>query len=93
MLLSRDKSQLLIIDVQEKLLPAMSDPERVVERCIRLVRAARALEIPMTVSEQYPHGIGPTVSPLREALGNSGSVMDKSRVLLREERPFARASA
>ena len=54
MLLSRDKSQLLIIDVQEKLLPAMSDPERVVERCIRLVRAARALDIPMTVSEQYP---------------------------------------
>ena len=77
MLLSRDKSQLLIIDVQEKLLPAMSDPERVVERCIRLVRAVRALDIPVTVSEQYPHGIGPTVSPLREALGNSGSVMDK----------------
>src|SRR5262245_1482820 len=77
MLLSRDKSQLLIIDVQEKLLPAILNPERVVERCIRLVRAARALEIPVTVSEQYPRGIGPTVAPLREALGNSGSVIEK----------------
>ena len=77
MLLAHDKSQLLIIDVQEKLLPAMSDPERVVERCVRLVRAARALEIPITVSEQYPGGIGPTVAPLREALGNSGSVIEK----------------
>jgi nicotinamidase-related amidase len=77
MLLTRDKSQLLIIDVQEKLLPAMPDPERVVERCIRLVRAARALEIPVTFSEQYPRGLGPTVAPLREVLGNSGSVIDK----------------
>ena len=77
MLLSRDKSQLLIVDVQEKLLPAMSDPERVVERCVRLVRAARALEIPITFSEQYPSGIGPTVAPLREALGNYGAVIEK----------------
>jgi nicotinamidase-related amidase len=77
MLLSRDKSQLLIIDVQEKLLPAMSAPERVVERCVRLVRAARALEIPITVSEQYPGGIGSTVAPLREALGNDGAVIEK----------------
>jgi nicotinamidase-related amidase len=77
MLLSRDKSQLLIIDVQEKLLPAMSNPERVVERCVRLVRAARALDIPITVSEQYPQGIGPTVGPLREALGNSATVIEK----------------
>ena len=93
MLLSRDKSQLLIIDVQEKLLPAMSDPERVVERCIRLVRAARALDIPVTVSEQYPRGIGPdglaaARSPRQFRLGHG-----QSRVLLREERPFARASA
>jgi nicotinamidase-related amidase len=77
MLLAREKSQLLIIDVQEKLLPAMSDPERVVERCGRLVRAARTLDIPITVSEQYPRGLGPTVAPLREALGNAGSVIDK----------------
>jgi nicotinamidase-related amidase len=76
MLLARDKSQLLIIDVQEKLLPAMSD-QRVAERCVRLVRAARTLEIPITISEQYPQGIGPTVAPIREALGYAGSVMEK----------------
>jgi nicotinamidase-related amidase len=77
MLLSRDKSQLLIIDVQEKLLPAMSDPQRVVARCALLIRAARTLEIPITVSEQYPRGLGPTVAPLREAIGNEGAVIDK----------------
>jgi nicotinamidase-related amidase len=77
MLLARDKSQLLIIDVQEKLLPAMSDPDRVVERCVRLVRAAKVLEIPVTSSEQYPSGLGRTVTPLREALANAGSVIEK----------------
>jgi nicotinamidase-related amidase len=77
MLLARDKSQLLIIDVQEKLLPAMSGPQRLVERCARLVRAARTLEIPITFSEQYPSGLGPTVAPLREALGYEGSVIEK----------------
>ncbi len=77
MLLARDKSQLLIVDVQEKLLPAMLDPGRVAERCVRLVRAARALEIPITVSEQYPSGIGATVAPLRQSLGNAASVMEK----------------
>jgi nicotinamidase-related amidase len=55
----------------------MPDPDRVVERCVRLVRAARALEVPITVSEQYPSGIGPTVAPLREAIGNSGSFIEK----------------
>ena len=76
MLLAHDKSQLLIIDVQEKLLPAMSD-QRVVERCVRLVRAARTLDVPITLSEQYPQGLGPTVAPIREALGYAGSVMEK----------------
>ena len=76
MLLSRDKSQLLIVDVQAKLLPAMSD-QRLVERCIRLLCAASALAVPITVSEQYPQGLDPTVEALREAVGNAGSRLAK----------------
>ena len=77
MLLARDKSQLLIIDVQDKLLDAISGKDRVVERCVRLVRAARALDVPITLSEQYPQGLGPTVDPIREAIANAGFVADK----------------
>jgi nicotinamidase-related amidase len=77
MLLDRDKSQLLIIDVQEKLLPAMADPERVVATCVRLVKAAHTLGVPITYSEQYPKGIGPTVEPLRQALDYAGAVIEK----------------
>ncbi|MFO7477029.1 MAG: hydrolase [Methyloceanibacter sp.] len=77
MLISRDKSQLLIVDVQDKLISAISGKDRVVERCVRLVRAARLLDIPITLSEQYPQGLGPTVDPIREAFANSGFVIDK----------------
>ena len=77
MLISRDKSQLLIVDVQDKLLGAISGKDRVVERCVRLVRAARLLGLPITVSEQYPQGLGPTVDPIREAYGNAGFIVDK----------------
>ena len=77
MLLSRDKSQLLIVDVQDRLLAAIAGKDRVVERCARLVRAARTLDVPITVSEQYPQGLGHTAGPIREALGNAGSVVEK----------------
>ena len=77
MLITRDKSQLLIVDVQDKLLPAMAEPERVVERCVRLVRAARTLGVPITYSEQYPQGLGQTVEPLRSALEDTGAVVGK----------------
>jgi isochorismate hydrolase len=77
MLLDRDKSQLLIVDVQDKLLDAMSTKSRLVQRCVRLVQVAKALDIPITVSEQYPQGLGPTVESIRGALGNSASILSK----------------
>jgi nicotinamidase-related amidase len=77
MLLTRDKSQLLIIDVQEKLIDAISGKDRVIDRCVRLVRAARTLGVPITISEQYPQGLGPTADPIRDAFANSGRVVDK----------------
>ena len=77
MLLARDKSQLLIVDVQDKLLSAISGKDRVVDRCVRLVRAARSLGVPITISEQYPQGLGPTHDSIRDAFANDGQVFDK----------------
>jgi len=77
MLLHRDKSQLLIVDVQDKLLNSIAGKDRAVERCVRLVRAVRMLHVPITLSEQYPQGLGPTVDPIREAAANAGFVVDK----------------
>lgn len=74
MLIQRHRSALLIVDVQEKLAPVMSDPRRVIHNCALLLRAAKRLEIPALVSEQYPKGIGPTVVDLREYLPEDGVV-------------------
>ncbi len=66
MLVDRARSQLLIVDVQERLLPAMAASEQVLHGCTLLATAATRLDIPITVSEQYPKGLGPTVSALAE---------------------------
>lgn len=77
MLMNKQRSQLLIVDMQERLLPAMSDPDEVSSACVRLLRAASILGLPVTISEQYPKGLGSTVEPLREVLGNSASPHEK----------------
>ena len=64
MLLEASRAQLLIVDVQERLLPAMQDPDQVVRGCRVLLEAARELGVPALVSEQYPKGLGPTVRDL-----------------------------
>ena len=64
MLVERDRSQLLMVDIQERLLPAMSDPALVVKNGGRLLEAARTLAVPVVVSEQYPAGLGRTVPEL-----------------------------
>lgn len=65
MLIERDKSCLLVVDVQEKLAPAMTDPASVIRNAGILMRAAARLGVPLVVSEQYPQGLGPTVPELR----------------------------
>ena len=74
MLLSASQVSLLIVDVQERLLPAMVEPERVTSRCKILLQAAETLQIPITVSEQYPKGLGHTVPELAT---NSATVFEK----------------
>lgn len=71
MLLSRDRAQLLIVDVQERLLPAMHEGERMVGRCALLLEAAARLGVPATVSEQYRKGLGATVAGLHNAKGDA----------------------
>jgi nicotinamidase-related amidase len=58
-LLNRDRSALLVVDVQEGFRPYESFAG-VAESCAKLVRAARILDVPRIVSEQYPKGLGHT---------------------------------
>ena len=71
MLVEAAKSSLLLVDMQERLLPAMSGGDRAAAHCAILLKAAQALAVPVTVSEQYPRGLGPTVPGLKQELGDA----------------------
>src|SRR6185369_582686 len=66
MLLERAKSLLLLVDMQERLVPAMADAADVTDRCGILLKAAYELGVPIFASEQYPKGLGPTLPQLAE---------------------------
>lgn len=70
-LLSRRNSRLLVVDIQQKLVDLF--PEQVkdqfVETCDFVCRGAQLFGVPITATEQYPKGIGPTVSQLAEYIG------------------------
>ena len=63
-LLTADGAVLLLVDLQQRLMPAIYDREVVVSRAVRLAEAARLLEVPICATEQNPAGLGPTVPPL-----------------------------
>lgn len=64
----KSDSLLLIIDVQERLLPAIQDGASLITRIQTLIRGAQILGLPMIVTEQYPKGLGCTVPEVRLAL-------------------------
>jgi nicotinamidase-related amidase len=68
-LMSRGDTALLVIDVQEKLLPAIAGSAKIVWNVRRLIDAAKSLGVPVVATEQYPKGLGPTIAELAERLG------------------------
>jgi nicotinamidase-related amidase len=65
----RVKTLLVVIDAQERMMPAIEDNENVTSNIRRMVQGCRALGLPILVTEQYSKGLGPTVAPITEALG------------------------
>ena len=74
MLLSSDQSCLLMVDMQEKLLPVTDGPETVSDNCIILMKAAARMSVPILISEQYPKGLGYTLSDLISISGQNEAV-------------------
>jgi nicotinamidase-related amidase len=78
MLLDAARSHLFIIDMQVRLMPAILDGEQVVRRTTVLLQAAERLGVPVTVTEQYPKGLGPTLPPIMDALPAGAAVLPKT---------------
>jgi nicotinamidase-related amidase len=71
--LHRDRAVLVIVDVQEKLVPVIFEATALLANLERLVRGCHLLGLPALVTEQYVRGLGPTVERLRNTLQECGS--------------------
>ena len=92
-ILDRCRTCLVVIDVQEKLLPHIHDKDTIVDNICRLVQAAAILELPVLVSEQYPRGLGPTVAPVAEVLDSEVKKYGKMAFSCIAEKQLVRAIA
>jgi len=78
--LDRARSAVVLVDMQERLVPAMRKADRLVTRADRLLEAAGLLEVPVLVTEQYPKGLGATVPALAGHLEGAVCVEAKTRL-------------
>jgi nicotinamidase-related amidase len=60
-LLRADRAVLVVVDIQQKLLPAIHGHEAVLKNSLLLLRLAQVLQLPVVVTSQYRKGLGPTV--------------------------------
>jgi nicotinamidase-related amidase len=78
MLLNAVRSQFIVVDMQARLMPAIAEADRVLRNVDILLRSASRLDIPVTVAEQYPKGLGPTVPSVSGALPEGAVVFAKT---------------
>lgn len=60
----------LVIDFQEKLVPAIADHDEVVAKSATFIKGLKELGVPMAVTQQYTKGLGETIPAIKEALGD-----------------------
>lgn len=68
-LLNRERTILVVVDVQEAFRKAVVGFEEVARNTAVLVRGAQAIGVPILVTEQYPRGLGDTVAEVTAVLG------------------------
>lgn len=76
--LRKEKTGLLIVDVQEKLFPKVENSYDVLCKMSQVIRAFQIFGCPIIVSEQYPEGLGPTILPIKQLLDKEQSFFAKT---------------
>ncbi|WP_372599686.1 isochorismatase family protein, partial [Amphritea sp.] len=72
MLIYPNSSCLLVVDIQEKLVPAVHESEALITNVRWLAEVAKLAGVPVLTSEQYPKGLGRTVPELLDVLPEDG---------------------
>lgn len=77
-ILNVENSLVMIIDVQEKLLNAVFNKEVLEKKAVTIAKTANILDIPVVVTEQYPKGLGATISSVKENLKENTNYFEKT---------------
>lgn len=86
MLLDVEESQLVLVDLQSRLMPAIADGTAVLANAVRLAKLAALLKVPSFVTEQNPAGLGGSAPELQLALEQAGArVLSKMQFSAVEE--------
>jgi len=93
MRLERDRTALVIVDVQERLFPHIHEFTLVEDALVKLVRGAQVIGVPILVTEQYAKGLGPTIASVREALGEQYAPIEKMSFSCARDNTFLAALA
>lgn len=86
MLIRSKESVLIVIDMQERLVPAMQAPARTIRNTQTLLTGAQEMNVPVIMTEQYPDGLGRTVPELKT---EDAIVLSKLHFSCMEEPSFA----
>ncbi len=76
--LSRERSALLVIDLQEGYRDKLYEEERTLVRSLRTIDAAAGLDLPVIVTEQYPKGVGRTRAEVATRLPPGTKLFEKT---------------
>lgn len=77
--LDPQRSAVLLVDLQDKLLPVMHEKTTIERRAGRLIQGANVLGVPVLITEQYPKGLGRTVSSIAKQLDAAVCTDEKTR--------------
>ena len=93
MLLDAEESQLVLVDYQQRLMPAIHEGGLVLANAVRLARIAQMLQVPLWATEENPEGLGGTVDTLQPLVAGrvlAKTAFDGSSVLLPRLKPAPR---
>ena len=79
------RSGLLVIDLQDKLLPVIPSGEAVIDQAHRLLDAAKLMSVPFAATVQYPRGLGQLTPSLRKDFPDPEEKLDFSAAVCRRE--------
>ncbi len=78
LILKKESTALLVIDIQEKIFRVMQNSERVIEHTLKLINGFKIMNLPIYYTEQYPKGLGETETRIKQAIKTTSAIQKMS---------------